>query len=263
MDDNKIETKMDSWNPQQYHMFSKERNQPFYDLMNLIRAQKNMVIVDLGCGTGHLTKILHETHNANKTLGIDSSDAMLKESASIKNSKLDFQLMKIEDFSPQENFDLIFSNAALQWLPNHPQLLSNLAKHLTMHGQLAIQMPSNFDYPTHIIAKELGNRPPFKEALSGGKLPAVLRPEEYSQILYKLGFKKQIVRLQVYPILLDSSEAVVDWVKGSLLTYYQSRLSPDAYEAFLNIYREKVVEALGIVRPFFMPFKRLLIWAQL
>ena len=252
----------DSWNPHQYQKFE-ERNQPFYDLMNLIHAKKNMTIADLGCGTGHLTKVLHETLNANHTLGIDSSEAMLKESIAIKIPKLDFQLMKIEEFSPSEKFDLFFSNAALQWLPDHPQLISNLAEHLTVHGQIAIQMPSNFDYPTHTIAKELGREAPFKESLGQGRFPSVLKPEEYSHLLYQLGFKKQTVRLQVYPILFDSSEDVVDWVKGSLLTYYRSRLPHDAYELFLKLYRERVTQSLGVVKPFFMPFKRLLIWAQL
>lgn len=253
----------DSWNPQQYQKFSKERELPFYDLMKMISVRPNMSVVDLGCGTGHLTKILHETLGAKKTLGIDSSATMLKDSKLLEGSGtgLQFKQMDIDDFNPTEKYDLIFSNAALQWIPNHVELFARLSRYLSKQGQIAIQMPSNFDYPTHTIAKELAQDKLFKEQLGTGREPSVLSIEEYSLLLYRLGFEKQIVRLQVYPHILESTESIVEWVKGSLLTYYQSRLSPDLYNKFVAMYQERIISHFGDVRPFFMPFKRILIWA--
>lgn len=252
----------DTWNPRQYQKFAKERDEPFYDLVRLIVPCKDMKVVDLGCGTGQLTKYLHDTLKAKHTLGIDSSASMLKESLSVKDSNLEFKNEKIEEYAPKGKLDLIFSNAALQWLPDHARLFERLSQYLSKTGQLAVQMPANFDYPTHAIARELGDEPAFKKELGGGLVPSVLKVEDYAQLLHRLGFKKQIVRLQVYPHVLESTEAVIEWVKGSLLTYYQSRLPPDKYAEFFKLYSEYVKNYFGEAKPFFLPFKRILIWAE-
>lgn len=253
----------DAWNPQQYQKFEKERNLPFYDLLKLIIPKKEMNIIDLGCGTGKLTKILHETLQVKRTLGIDSSPQMLDESKGFKQANLDFMLMNIEDFKAQGKFDLVFSNAALQWIPDHFELFTKLAHYLTEDGQFAIQMPANYDYPTHVAASELARQSPFKEELNGESLDHhLLTIEEYSKLIFQLGFKHQIVRMQVYPHILDSTESVIEWVKGSLLTYYQSRLSPEKYDLFFKLYCDKITAFFGDTRPFYLPFKRILIWAQ-
>jgi trans-aconitate 2-methyltransferase len=252
----------DAWDPEQYRKFERERNQPFYDLVKSIRVYPGMNVVDLGCGTGKLTLFLHETLKANKTLGIDSSVAMLKEAFSLARSNLQFQLLSIEDFKPTEKYDLIFSNAALQWLHNHTELFGRLSHDLSKNGQLAFQMPANFDFPTHTIAKDIALEVPFKEDLKDGRTPSVLSIEEYSHLLYRLGARHQNVTAQIYPLVLESTDSVVEWVKGSLLTYYQSRLSADKYHDFLQRYARKIKDFFGDQKPFFLPFKRLLIWAQ-
>lgn len=252
----------DCWNPQQYQKFSKERMLPFYDLIELIKEQKEMSVVDLGCGTGELTRILHDTMKAKETLGIDSSSVMLKESEKFRAPNIEFKLIDIDDFAPSEKFDLIFSNAALQWVPNHRELFKRLSGYLSEQGQIAIQMPANFDYPTHSIARDLAKEQPFRSELETGREPSVLTMEEYAKILYSLGLKKQIVRMQVYPHILESTESVVEWVKGSLLTYYQSRLSEESFQLFLEKYREKLIAFLGDNKPFFLPFKRIFLWAE-
>lgn len=254
----------DSWNPEQYQKFEEERSLPFYDLIKLISPKKEMVAVDLGCGTGKLTKVLHDTLLSKSTLGIDASPAMLEESARYRQAGLEFTLMDIKDLHMPEKYDLIFSNAALQWVPDHFELFTRLASYLTKGGQFAIQMPANYDYPTHIIAGELARETPFKEELHGdGHRHHILTIEEYSKLLYQLGFKHQIVRMQVYPHLLDSAESLIEWTKGSLLTYYQSRLPPEKYDFFLQLYCEKVCGFFGKSKPFFLPFKRILIWSQI
>jgi trans-aconitate 2-methyltransferase len=253
----------DSWNPEQYQKFEKERNQPFFDLVKLILAYSEMNIVDLGCGTGKLTQYLHETLNAKKTLGIDSSSAMLKEASLSNQSNLYFQLLNIEDFRPRETFDLIFSNAAIQWLPNHAELIGQLSQYLSAEGQLAIQIPANFDFPTYTIARDIAKKSPFKGYLEEGRPLYALSIEEYSKLFYHLGFRKQSVRAQVYPHILETTDSVIEWVKGSLLTYYQSSLPQDKYQEFLLKYTEEIKKFFGEQRPFFLPFKRLLLWAQL
>lgn len=254
---------IDAWNPEQYKKFAKERNEPFFDLLKLIHPEPDMKIVDLGCGTGHLTKILHETLKAKQTLGIDSSKAMLQDSYTIQASNLSFEECSIEDFSPREKYDLLFSNAALQWLPDHSELLKRLTQFLSPQGQLAIQVPANFDYPTHLIAFELASESPFAEVLDNSFKPSVLKIEEYATLLYQLGFKQQIVRSQVYGHTLESTESIVEWVQGSLLTHYRSHLTPQLFEQYAAAYKKRILSHFGKRSPFFMPFKRILIWARL
>lgn len=252
-----------SWDPEQYEKFEKERVLPFYDLINLILPKNEMCIVDLGCGTGKLTQILAETLEARACLGIDSSKEMLKNSSDYVSEGVDFKLMEIKEFAPQEKFDLVFSNAALQWVPNHAELLKKLFRLLDAEGQLAIQMPANHDYPTHVIANQLAQESPFVEDLQGEIFfHNVLTCEEYSKLLQEIGFEKQIVRMQVYPHLLESTDSLIEWVKGSLLTFYQGQLSVEKYALFLKLYSERLLAYFGDQRPFFFPIKRLFIWGM-
>jgi trans-aconitate 2-methyltransferase len=252
----------DSWNPKQYQKFEKERNKPFFDLVNLIDVNTEMNVVDLGCGTGKLTKFLHESIKAAKTLGIDYSESMLKEAESIREPHLSFQKNDISTFNPSEKYDLIFSNAALQWVSDHPELFKRLSDFLNENGQFAFHMPANFDFPTHLLANEVAEDNLFRDDVKNGKPPAVLTIDEYAQLLYQLGFKNQLVKAQIYPHVLDSSDSLIEWVKGSLLTYYKGLLSEEKYAEFLNRYSKKIKQHFGENGSVFFPFKRIFIWAE-
>lgn len=253
---------VDSWNPEQYQKFEKERNQPFYDLMHMVSIQPHMKVVDLGCGTGKLTQLLHTTLQAQSTLGLDASSAMLKEAFALEQPHLHFQLLEIEKFRPTEKYDLIFSNSALQWVPNHLEILAQLFKRLSKNGQVAIQLPANFDFPTHTLAQEIANETRFKAFLHSSQHPQAHTVEEYSSLLYRAGFQEQHVRLQVYPLVLQSTDSVIEWVKGSILTYYRSQLPSELYHNFLEVYTKRLKTFFGEQSPFFLPFKRILFWAQ-
>jgi len=244
-----------SWDVDQYERFKNERAQPFRDLAALIEPRPNMLIIDLGCGTGELTRELHEQLAASETLGIDSSESMLQKAA--PSSTLHFQLGDIASFATDHPFDTVFSNAALHWIPDHEHLFTNLMSLLAPHGQLAIQMPANHDHPSHRIAAEV--------ATSFGIEPRtvnILTPESYAALLHRLGFAHQHVRLQVYGHVLPSTADVVEWTKGSTLTPYREALSTDRYAEFLIEYTDRLVVALGNSSPYFYTFKRVLLWAQ-
>jgi trans-aconitate 2-methyltransferase len=162
-----------------------------------------------------------------------------------------------------ESLDLVFSNAALHWSTDQQRLFARLSTALVAGGQLAVQMPANFDHPSHTIANGLAHEPPFFDALQGETGPrGVLAPEAYASLLYALGFRDQHVRIQVYPHVLSSREAVLEWVRGTLLTFYKARLRTDLYDRFVAEYERRVLDALCADRPFFYPFKRLLMWAR-
>jgi trans-aconitate 2-methyltransferase len=254
----------DAWDPGQYERFERERSAPFFDLLDLVKPCPGGRVVDLGCGTGALTRVLHERTGARSTVGIDSSRQMLQRSAEHAGGGLTFELGDIAEWAPSEPVDLIFSNAALHWVDDHDALLTRLTGALAPAGQLAVQVPANHDQPSHLVAERVAAEAPFRGALAGHVRRApVLAPERYAQGLHRLGYAAQHVRLQVYLHVLPDADAVVEWVKGTLLTDYQRRLPEAMYEDFVARYRELLAAELSDERPFPFAFKRALLWGKL
>jgi trans-aconitate 2-methyltransferase len=247
------------WNPDQYNRFRSERQQPFVDLLGLVRPRPGMRVVDLGCGTGELTLLLHRQLAARETLGLDSSETMLAQAAAHAAPGLRFAFGDIAEFSADGAYDLVFSNAALHWLPDHHSLFSRLTRALAADGQLAVQMPFNFDHPSHTVAAALAGEEPFRSALGGFAVEhPVDAPQGYALLLHRLGYREQHVRQQVYAHVLAARDEVIEWVKGTLLTAYERRLPPELWTRFL----ERLLSELDATRPYFYPFNRILLWAQ-
>jgi trans-aconitate 2-methyltransferase len=251
------------WNPAQYGRFADERSRPFFDLLAMVQPIPGGRAIDLGCGTGELTRVLHDRVQAGATIGLDNSETMLEQSAAFATKGLTFRLGTILRFAPRKPVDLLFSNAAIQWVPDHAGLFPRLVAALAPAGQLAIQMPANFDYPSHVIAGEVAHEDPFAEAMNGYVRQDYVRvPEWYAETLDRLGLEDINVRLQVYIHHLASREEVIEWVKGSLLTDYQKRMPAELWPEFLAHYRARLLPALAGERPFFYPFKRILMWGR-
>jgi trans-aconitate 2-methyltransferase len=248
---------MSTWSPEQYERFKAERKQPFLDLAALIEKRPRMRVVDLGCGTGDLTRELHDALAAEETLGIDNSETMLLKAGHFGGEMLRFEQGNIEAFVTDRPFDLVFSNAALHWVPDHEALFTRLTRFLSADGQLAVQMPDNDDHPSHSVAARVAERFGL-EPRPGFVLP----PARYAELLHRLGYARQHVRLQVYGHVLPSADDVVEWVRGALLTHYESMLAPDDYARFLGEYREELQRVLGDSRPFFYTYKRVLVWGS-
>jgi len=216
---------------------------------------------------GDLTRVLHEEMEAKETLGLDSSPAMLARAQS------DFGHVQGLSFTQgdiavwlDEGLDLVFANASLQWIDDHLNLLARMRTALREDGQLAFQVPANYRHPSHLLAHEVANESPFIDALYGdvpedrGRF--VLSPELYADLLYELGAKDQVVRMEVYGHELESTSEVVEWVMGTLLTPYRKRLTPELFDAFVERYRERLIEELGEREPYFYGFRRILCWAR-
>jgi trans-aconitate 2-methyltransferase len=250
----------DAWSPDLYARFGAERAQPFRDLLALVRPRPGMRVVDLGCGTGELTAEAHRALGARETLGLDSSPAMLERARPLAGGGLSFAPGDIAGFEGQ-GFDLVLSNAALHWVPGHEALLGRLTRALEPGGQLAVQVPANHDHPSHRLAHQIAGEPPFSEALSGyARGKPVLEPEEYARLLFRLGYREQQVRLQIYGHPLREPAEVVDWVRGTLLTDYQKRLPADLWQRYLDEYRNRLLRALPDERPYFYAYRRILMW---
>jgi trans-aconitate 2-methyltransferase len=257
----------DTWDPGQYERFAAERSAPFLDLLSLVDPVPGGRVVDLGCGTGALTAEAHRRLGAAETVGIDSSDAMLTEAASVDVGGVRFEAGDIGAFDDPGAWDVVLANAALQWVPDHPAVLARWARALRPGGQLAVQVPANVDHASHRTIQAVAEEAPFASAFGPDGPPPdpvlrVLRPEQYAELLHDLGFEDQTVRLQVYGHVLPSTEAVVEWVKGTSLTRIRSRLPEELYARFLARYTERLVAELGDRRPYFYAFKRILFRAR-
>jgi trans-aconitate 2-methyltransferase len=252
----------DVWNPARYEKFRAERSAPFLDLLALVQASERPRIVDLGCGTGELTRLAHERLGARETVGVDSSAAMLERATAHAGGGVSFRSGDIGTFA-EPGFDLVLSNAALHWVPDHPALLARLAALLPPGGQLAVQVPANDHHPSHSLAQEVAREPEFAGPLRGFvRETPVLPPEDYARLLFALGFAAQRVRFEIYAHRLESREDVVEWVRGTLLTDYEKRLDAPTWARFLERYRARLLPQLPDERPFVYTYRRLFLWAR-
>ncbi|HVP66301.1 MAG TPA: methyltransferase domain-containing protein [Anaeromyxobacteraceae bacterium] len=256
----------DAWNPDRYARFRSERSRPFHDLLALVRPRPGMRVADLGCGSGELTALAHRELAARETVGIDSSAAMLERAAPLAGGGLTFRRMDIADFARwgEAPFDLVLSNAALHWLPDHPGLLGSITAALAPGGQLAVQVPANHAHPSHRLAHALAAEEPFAAALGGYvREISVLEAPDYAVLLHRLGYRDAQVRLQVYVHELGGVEEVVEWLRGTLLTDYERRLPGDLWERYLSAYRERLAGLLGPERPYLYTYPRILFCGSL
>ena len=259
----------DHWDPDLYERFAAERTRPFDELLGLLEPSPGGHVVDLGCGTGALTRRLHEHLGAGTTVGVDNSPAMLARAAEQPGFGLTFSAGDLAEPSLGTRggpFDVVHSNAALHWVEDHPGLLPRLAALLAPGGQLAFQVPANHEHPSQTVAAEVAAEEPFAAALDGyQRRSPVLEPEAYALALHDLGLTDLTVSARVYLHLLPSPTAVVDWVRGTTLTDYQRRLPEDVFGAFLARYAAALTNRLprdGAGRVAFT-FRRILVHGRL
>jgi trans-aconitate 2-methyltransferase len=256
------------WDPVQYERFKDQRAQPFWDLVELIRfdAPRGRC-VDLGCGTGELTASVATRIGCAEMLGIDNSPSMLAAARVRATPAVRFERGDIAAWTAAGDHDLVLSNAALQWVPDHPAVLARWTDALASGGQLAVQVPANPDHPSHLSSVAVAHTEPFLSAMGGEPPPDpvavnVLLPEQYAEVLFELGFAEQHVRLQVYPHVLPSSGYVVEWTRGTSLTRFFARLPEELHEPFVEAYRRQLLSRIGETAPYLFAFKRILMWGR-
>lgn len=251
------------WDPQLYDRYRDERSRPFFDLLDRIEPATRPRVLDLGCGTGELTQALHRKLDARETVGVDNSEAMLERSPALAGDGLSFECADLAIYRSEAPFDVVFSNAALQWVGQHEALLGHLTELVAPGGQLAFQVPFNHDEVQHRTAIALGDEEPYRSARSADPVnPATLQPQDYARLLHRLGYREQDVLVRVYPHLLDSREAVIDWIRGTALNAYKKILPAELFERYLDEYRARLLPALPDDRPFFFPFRRIFVWGR-
>ncbi|RYD73276.1 MAG: methyltransferase domain-containing protein [Sphingobacteriales bacterium] len=252
-----------AWNPNTYNQFKNERAAPFHDLLALVKPVANMKVIDLGCGTGETTKIIADTLFSAFVTGIDSSAEMLAGSAKFATDRLTFKVHGIEkQLDSNEKFDLIFSNAAIQWVDDHEVLFPKIINSINKGGQLAIQMPAQHHNRTNILLNELADEAAFNKALQNFKRASpVLDTDRYASILFENGATSITVFEKIYPLILKDTEALYHWVSGTALIPYLEKLDEVGKANFIAAYKEKLKKNFAN-SPVFYPFKRILMHAN-
>jgi trans-aconitate 2-methyltransferase len=255
------------WDPKLYHKFQAERSAPFFDLLALVEIRPDLKVVDLGCGSGELTRQLAEALPNSDVTGLDSSSQMLEKARSYSNSDPSSSLRTSLHFEQGDQaqltgeWDLIFSNAALQWSENHTELIPRLYERLLPGGQITVQVPSNHNHISHQLYRETASEEPFQSILNGFQRYApVLSIDDYARLLFLSGAENIVVFEKIYPHILEDSDAVVEWISGTALIPYFERLG-EHKEEFVDVLRIKMRAALPD-RPVFYPFRRTLFSAR-
>lgn len=251
-----------SWDPAQYARFSRQRLQPALDLIARIPIESPRTVVDLGCGTGNVTRILRERRPRAGITGVDGSPQMLADARKHDEALL-WEQCDVAEWAPPAKFDLVFSNAALHWLDDHPALFTRLCGNVAGGGALAVQMPRNFGAPSHTLVQELALSPPWREALAGLLRPQpVLAARDLLRAAYPRARALDIWETE-YLQVLEGEIPVAEWTKGTWLAPLLAALSPSARAAFEAEYRRRVAQVYprrADGRTLF-PFRRLFIVA--
>ena len=229
---------MPDWNPEQYEKFIKDRTQPAIDLANKLEVKEAKRILDLGCGTGNSTKILKDRFPNARVIGADNSDDML---AKAKKTHPDIEFVSLDvggDLSEVKGkFDIVFSNACLQWIPNHEILLPKLMSLLRRGGILAVQVPIQSEHPVHIIMNELVTSAKWKDKLLQRNYNNLSTCEYYDALS---GISDDFEMWEtIYCHRMPSYESIIEWYKGTGLRPYLEQLSETDVEDFVSdVYRE-------------------------
>lgn len=252
-----------AWNPETYNQFKTERSAPFYDLLALLSVQSGLEVVDLGCGTGELTAKLAEALPGANVLGVDSSAEMLASTQQSNGSTLNFENSSIENqLTKPQQWDVVFSNAALQWVPDHEALFPQIITKIKPGGQLLVQMPAQHHNITNRLLNELATQEPYAPVYAGwNRLSPVLDIDRYAELLFENGGKSMQVLERIYPLVLNDVNALLTWVSGTALIPYLERLPESLTSRFRDDYRALVGQQFPKA-PVFYPFKRILIAAR-
>jgi trans-aconitate 2-methyltransferase len=219
------------WDPAQYLAFADHRARPALELLARVPHTAPARVYDLGCGAGGMVQAMRQRWPAAQVTGIDRSDDMLA-AARAAVPAAQFEAADLNTWAPAGPADVIYSNAALHWLGDHATLFPRLFGRLAPGGTLAVQMPRNFQQPSHALMRQLADSPAWAPKLAGVlQRDPVAAPEVYYDLLAPLGARLDIWQVE-YLQLLDGPDAVLNWVRGTALRPVLAALSKADAAAF-------------------------------
>lgn len=251
----------DRWEPDRYLTYADERGRPFVDLVARIPAAEPARVVDLGCGPGALTALLRERWPGARITGVDASPEMV-EAARAAFPDLDVELGDLRDWRPDAPVDVLVSNATLQWVPGHLDLLSGLVETVRPGGWLAFQVPGNFGAPSHTIRDDLAAEEPYAAHLRDVAVPSSHDPVVYLEALAALGCEVDAWET-TYLHRLSGPDPVFTWVSATGARPTLQALPPDLRGGFEAEFRRRL-DAAYPARPWgvVLPFRRVFVVAR-
>jgi trans-aconitate 2-methyltransferase len=262
-----------SWEPGQYLKYASERLRPALDLMARIDLAAPQTVVDLGCGAGNVTRILAQRWPHAHFIGVDNSAEMLAKARETgpDGANIEWRLADLAEWAgatAPASIDLVFSNAALHWLDDHARLFPRLIGIVARGGVLAVQMPSNFHAPSHVVLNEVAESPRWK-----GRLGALVRPvpvapvENYFALLSPHSEAVDAWTteyLHVLPPAPDGDHPVIAWVKGTSLIPFLAALDAKAQREFVGDCTERIAQAYPVLPDgrVLYPFRRVFLVAK-
>ena len=249
---------MHIWNPSQYLRFGNERLRPALDLLSRIQVAAPSVIYDLGCGAGTATVLLKERWPGAEVTGVDSSAAMLDRARALAQ-EITWRESDLSTWDPDAPCDLLFSNAAFQWLDDHEVLFPRLLGGLKSGGVLAVQMPNNFPSPTRTAIAETVREGPWRERLEPHLRKSPVRNASFYYDVLSPHTASLDLWETTYSHVLEGEDPVVEWSKGSGLRPLLELLGDSEGQSFLEALSARVGQSYprrGDGKTV-MPFKRL------
>lgn len=251
-----------TWDPDRYLAYADERGRPFIELLARVDATSPATVVDLGCGPGNLTALLAERWPAAEVYGVDSSPEMIAK-ARASHPDIRFEVADARDWRPAEPVDVLVSNATLQWVPDHLDLLRGLVAAVRPGGRLAFQVPGNFDQPSHTICTELAATPPYDEHTGDVAAPAAYDAAIYLEALTRLGCSVDAWET-TYLHVLPGEDPVFTWVSGTGARPTLQALPDDLRPGFERVFKARLraayPERAGEV---ILPFRRVFVVARI
>jgi trans-aconitate 2-methyltransferase len=251
-----------SWDPDIYMKFATERTRPAVELLARVPLRRPSRVVDLGCGPGNSTALLAARWPEAKIEGLESSPEMLAK-ARASGLRASWTEGDVQSWAPAVQYEVIFSNAVLQWISDHHALLPGLMNHVAAGGALAFQVPRNFDAPSHALMRDVASAGPWAEKVAAARERHVLPPEAYFDILAPLSTSLDIWET-TYLQVLEGEDPVLAWVSGTGLRPFVQLLEEEERHAFIAQYRALLREAYPR-RPdgkTLFPFQRLFVVAR-
>jgi trans-aconitate 2-methyltransferase len=261
------------WDPVVYRRYADERSRPFFELVGRVAASAPRAVVDLGCGPGNLTTTLAERWPQASVRGVDSSPEMIAE-ARAGGGPVEYVAGDVRDWSPEHDVDVVITNATLQWVPGHEELLTRWSVALPAGAWLALQVPGNAHAPSHQALREVAASGPWRDRLSSGRAPAgagrvgprdVLDPTGYAELLRGVGCVVDAWETTYVHVLVPGPDGhpVRSWMEGTALRPVRAALADDEWAAFCSELDGRLASVYpvrdGVV---YFPFRRVFAVAQ-
>jgi trans-aconitate 2-methyltransferase len=252
-----------AWNPQQYLKFSGHRLRPALDLLMRVPDFSVQSVADLGAGAGNVTKMIKERWPSAAVTAVEGSAEMVA-TGKKEAPQVEWQHADLGSWHPARRYDLIYSNAALHWLPNHDRLFPSLMELVEPGGILAVQMPRNFEALSHTLIAETALNGPWRAKVEHLVTPPpVQAPAFYHELLAPQSANLDIWETE-YLQVLEGENPVKEWTKGTWLMRYLDVLGGDEKAAFEAAYGERIAKAYprNSAGQTLFPFRHLFMVAQ-